>query len=106
MTNTQTAELSSGMVPMRYAVLSDVHGRHEKLAGVLTDIRSRGVQWITSLGDVGGDHCLTLPAATKHDCPNMFGILAHARCRGCNQVRVIIVLVVFMRAQILNLMPK
>jgi len=45
---------------MRYAILSDVHGRHEKLAAVLDDARLRGANQIISLGDVGGDSCLTL----------------------------------------------
>ena len=45
---------------MRYAILSDVHGRREKLASVLDDARSRGATQIISLGDVGGDSCLAL----------------------------------------------
>ena len=45
---------------MRYAILSDVHGRHEKLASVLDDARTRGATQIISLGDVGGDSCLAL----------------------------------------------
>ncbi len=45
---------------MRYAILSDVHGRHEKLAAVLDDARLRGATQIISLGDVGGDRCLAL----------------------------------------------
>ena len=45
---------------MRYAILSDVHGRHEKLATVLDDARLRGATEIISLGDVGGDSCLAL----------------------------------------------
>jgi hypothetical protein len=45
---------------MRYAILSDVHGRREKLVSVLDDARSRGVTQIISLGDVGGNSCLAL----------------------------------------------
>jgi hypothetical protein len=45
---------------MRYAILSDVHGRCEKLASVLDDARSRGATQIISLGDVGDDSCLDL----------------------------------------------
>ncbi len=45
---------------MRYAILSDVHGRHEKLAAVLDDARLRGANQFISLGDVGGDSCLAL----------------------------------------------
>jgi predicted phosphodiesterase len=50
--------LCGGLV--RYAVLSDVHGRHEKLAAVLDDAHVRGVEQLISLGDVGGDDCLSL----------------------------------------------
>ena len=45
---------------MRYAILSDVHSRREKLQAVLADAQSRGVDRIVSLGDVGGDECLGL----------------------------------------------
>ncbi len=45
---------------MRYAILSDVHGRREKLAAVLEDARARGATQVVSLGDVGGDECLAL----------------------------------------------
>jgi predicted phosphodiesterase len=45
---------------MRYAILSDVHGRLEKLETVLGDARERGAEQIVSLGDVGGDDCLSL----------------------------------------------
>lgn len=45
---------------MRYAILSDVHGRHERLASVLDDARSRGAARIISLGDIGGDSCVNL----------------------------------------------
>ena len=45
---------------MRYAILSDVHGRHEKLTAVLEDARVRGATQVVSLGDVGGDKCLAL----------------------------------------------
>jgi predicted phosphodiesterase len=45
---------------MRYAVLSDIHGRREKLAAVLNDARLRGAEQIISLGDVGGNDCLRL----------------------------------------------
>jgi predicted phosphodiesterase len=45
---------------LRYALLSDVHGRRHKLAAVLADARARGAERIVSLGDVGGDDCLAL----------------------------------------------
>jgi hypothetical protein len=45
---------------MNYAILSDVHGRHRKLHAVLVDAHAHGVDQIISLGDVGGDDCLTL----------------------------------------------
>ena len=45
---------------MRYAILSDVHGRREKLISVLDDARARGATQIISLGDVGGDGCLAI----------------------------------------------
>jgi predicted phosphodiesterase len=45
---------------MRYAFLSDVHGRRPKLQAVLTDAHAAGAQQIISLGDVGGDDCLAL----------------------------------------------
>jgi predicted phosphodiesterase len=43
---------------MRYALISDVHGRRRKLRAVLADAQARGVGQIVSLGDVGGDDCL------------------------------------------------
>lgn len=43
---------------MRYAILSDVHGRRSKLRAVLADAEARGIDEIISLGDVGGDDCL------------------------------------------------
>ena len=45
---------------MRYAILSDVHGRQQQLRAVLADAQARGVDRIVSLGDVGGDGCLAL----------------------------------------------
>ncbi len=45
---------------MRYAILSDVHGRSQKLQAVLADAQTQDVDRIVSLGDVGGDECLTL----------------------------------------------
>lgn len=45
---------------MRYAILSDVHGRRHKLQAVLANARAAGAEQILSLGDVGGDGCLTL----------------------------------------------
>ena len=45
---------------MRYAILSDVHGRRHKLEAVLADARARNAEQILSLGDVGGEECLTL----------------------------------------------
>jgi predicted phosphodiesterase len=43
---------------MRYAIVSDVHGRRRKLQAVLADAQARGADQIVSLGDVGGDDCL------------------------------------------------
>jgi predicted phosphodiesterase len=43
-----------------YAILSDVHGRRAKLAAVLADAGARGAERIVSLGDVGGEKCLSL----------------------------------------------
>lgn len=45
---------------MRYAILSDVHGRVTKLKAVLADAQARRVDQIVSLGDVGGPACLTM----------------------------------------------
>ena len=45
---------------MRYAILSDIHGHREKLEAALADARARGADRIISLGDVGGDECLSL----------------------------------------------
>jgi hypothetical protein len=45
---------------MRYAILSDVHGRKQKLEAVLADARRRNAGRFISLGDVGGDECLAL----------------------------------------------
>ena len=45
---------------MRYAILSDAHGRSEKLEAVLADARERGAQRVVSLGDMGGDECVAL----------------------------------------------
>jgi hypothetical protein len=45
---------------MRYAILSDVHGRRHKLEAVLADAEARGADRIVSLGDVGSDECLGL----------------------------------------------
>jgi predicted phosphodiesterase len=45
---------------MRYAILSDIHGRRKKLETVLADAETRRVDRFISLGDVGADDCLTL----------------------------------------------
>lgn len=45
---------------MRYAILSDVHGRTKKLRAILNDALAWGAQRIISLGDVGGDACVSL----------------------------------------------
>lgn len=45
---------------MHYAILSDVHGRRHKLEAVLDDAQERGAEQVISLGDVGGDDCLSL----------------------------------------------
>jgi predicted phosphodiesterase len=45
---------------MRYALLSDVHGKTERLRLALDDIRRRGAQRILSLGDVGSNDAYTL----------------------------------------------
>jgi predicted phosphodiesterase len=46
--------------PLRYAILSDIHGRRSRLEAVLSDAQARGADQVVSLGDVGGDDCLTL----------------------------------------------
>ncbi len=45
---------------MRYAILSDIHGRVRKLKAVLADAQARRVDQIVSLGDVGGPACLVM----------------------------------------------
>jgi len=50
---------------MRYAILSDIHGRSEKLTVVLGEARARGAEQILSLGDAGGDDCLSLLSQAK-----------------------------------------
>jgi predicted phosphodiesterase len=45
---------------MLYAFLSDIHGYYQKLEIVLANAHDEGVDHIISLGDVGGDDCLTL----------------------------------------------
>ena len=45
---------------IRYAFLSDIHGRRHKLEAVLADAQARGATSFFSLGDVGGDDCLAL----------------------------------------------
>ncbi len=45
---------------MRYAILSDVHDRRQKLEVVLADAQAQGAERIVSLGDVGGEDCLDL----------------------------------------------
>lgn len=45
---------------MRYAILSDVHSRIEKLEATLADAQARGAERIVSLGDVGDDDCVAL----------------------------------------------
>lgn len=47
-------------MPVRYAIISDVHGRRQKLEAVLSDAWARGAEQVISLGDVGGDACLLL----------------------------------------------
>jgi hypothetical protein len=45
---------------MRYAILSDIHGRRRKLRATLAHAHSRGAHRIVSLGDVGDEGCLAL----------------------------------------------
>ncbi|MGD2039743.1 MAG: metallophosphoesterase family protein [Anaerolineae bacterium] len=45
---------------MRYAIVSDVHNRSQKLQAVLADAQARQVDQILSLGDIGGPACLTM----------------------------------------------
>jgi diadenosine tetraphosphatase ApaH/serine/threonine PP2A family protein phosphatase len=45
---------------MRYAILSDVHGRRHRLEAVLADAEKRKSDRVVSLGDAGGDECLAL----------------------------------------------
>jgi len=53
-------EADSLATMMRYAILSDVHGRRPKLEAVLADARTRGATRFLCLGDVGGDDCVAL----------------------------------------------
>jgi predicted phosphodiesterase len=50
---------------MRYALLSDVHGRYGRLRAVLADADRRGADRCVSLGDVGGADCLSLLRAAE-----------------------------------------
>ncbi len=45
---------------MRYAILSDVHGRVARLHRALDDAAARGAEQIVSLGDAGADPCQTI----------------------------------------------
>lgn len=45
---------------MRYAILSDIHGKLRSLEAALTDARQLGAEIIISLGDVGSDACFDL----------------------------------------------
>ena len=45
---------------LRYAILSDVHGKLRPLEAALTDARQLGAEIIISLGDVGSDACFDL----------------------------------------------
>jgi hypothetical protein len=45
---------------MRYAILSDVHGREARLHRALDDAAERGAEQIVTLGDVGADRCQTI----------------------------------------------
>ncbi|MCR4408398.1 MAG: metallophosphoesterase family protein [Anaerolineae bacterium] len=49
---------------MRYAILSDIHGKLRALEAALADARRLGVQAIISLGDVGSDACFDLLRST------------------------------------------
>ena len=53
-------DLGHWVLDMRYAIVSDVHGRREQLATVLHDTQARGAEQILCLGDVGGSDCLEL----------------------------------------------
>ena len=50
---------------MRYAFLSDIHDRRHKLQAVLADAQVRGADQFISLGDVGGNDCLSLLRQAK-----------------------------------------
>lgn len=45
---------------MRYAILSDVHGRRKKLASVLAHTQALRIDRVISLGDIGREDCLAL----------------------------------------------
>jgi predicted phosphodiesterase len=45
---------------MIWAILSDVHGRGDRLARVLTDAKARGAEHFLSLGDLGSTHALDM----------------------------------------------
>ena len=50
---------------MRYAILSDVHGKTDELRAVLADAETQRVDSIVTLGDVGSAGCSALLRAAR-----------------------------------------
>lgn len=68
---------------MLWAILSDVHGRGDRLARVIADARAAGAERFLSLGDVGGTAALDLLDAVDAQC--VFGNWEASGLRGMSQ---------------------
>lgn len=63
-----------------WAILSDVHGRGDRLARALADARGQGATTILALGDIGSTHALDLLDAAEARC--VFGNWEASGLRG------------------------
>lgn len=68
---------------MLWAILSDVHGRGDRLARVIADAQAAGAARFLSLGDVGGTAALDLLADVDAHC--VFGNWEASGLRGMSQ---------------------
>lgn len=68
---------------MIWAILSDVHGRGDRLARVLADARAHGAERILSLGDLGSTHALEM--LNSVDAGHVFGNWEASGLRGMRQ---------------------
>ena len=68
---------------MLWAILSDVHGRGDRLARVIADAQAAGAARFLSLGDVGGTAALDLLADVDAQC--VFGNWEASGLRGMSQ---------------------